>query len=205
MADIIRENNKFFIEENEITNKLESTNVTTCYSPNNGETYTENDTWDIDECTKCICKDGIVLCHTIICPSNLCPIAVYNKNMTTCCPNCSMIDQIKIPVQSTVKFWSCFDKNHNKKPHGSMWKENDCLYCKCINGESKCLNEQCTKTSCLQNIFKKGQCCPYCLDNITSPYILSNSFIEDFTTKPTSKSCFYLLDERVKNVRLSTA
>ena len=56
-----------------------------------------------------------------------------------------------------------------------MWKENDCLHCVCQNGERKCFNiqESCPELDCLQTILKKGQCCPYCLDSIHSPYILS--------------------------------
>ena len=79
---------------------------------------------------------------------------------------------------SAKKIWSCLDSSNQMRAHGSSWKENDCNHCSCINGENRCFSYQhkCPRLKCARPILKKGQCCPYCLDTINSPYILSNDF-----------------------------
>jgi cysteine-rich motor neuron 1 protein len=133
-----------------------------------------------------MCKDGILLCHTIDClPFNSC----LSDINSSCCPACSIIDKIKSPVITSLSdqnYWFCLDRNNNKRAHGSIWKENDCLSCICVNGESKCINEQCPKLNCFNKIYKKGNCCPYCLEKIVSDYILANSFIEDYFPQKTT-------------------
>jgi hypothetical protein len=87
---------------------------------------------------------------------------------------------------SDQNYWFCLDRNNNKRAHGSIWKENDCFSCICVNGESKCINEQCPKLNCFNKIYKKGNCCHYCLEKIVSDYILANSFIEDYFPQKTT-------------------
>ena len=181
-------------KENDEISKFQAANVTTCYPKNTSLANSENEIWNLDECTKCICKDGILLCDTYSCSSST-PCSLETN--TTCCSSCSLLDQVNLFTPSNEKFWPCFDKNHNKIPHGATWIEDECVSCKCVNGESKCLHKQCPKSNCKQKIFKKGHCCPYCLENITSLYTLMNSFVDDFQTSTTSKLLLEKFDRSI--------
>lgn len=56
-----------------------------CRAPG-GEFYVEGETWNLDECTRCTCRKGRVLCDTEACPPALCQAPVRNKD--TCCHAC---------------------------------------------------------------------------------------------------------------------
>lgn len=56
-----------------------------CRAPG-GEFYVEGETWNLDECTRCTCRKGRVLCDTEVCPPALCQAPVRNKD--TCCHVC---------------------------------------------------------------------------------------------------------------------
>ena len=161
--------------------------------------YLENESWLLDKCTKCTCRNGIVLCDVNKCPPVACPNPIIDPLNDECCQVCPNNETIKSKNdQPSIKlinpltksplnhsdyemsnFWSCTDSNDQKWPHESIWKENDCLHCICMNGERKCFNLQakCPKIKCSQPILKKGHCCPYCLDFVDTSFILTNDFI----------------------------
>lgn len=56
-----------------------------CRAPG-GEFYVEGETWNLDECTRCTCRKGRVLCDTEVCPPALCQTPIKNKD--TCCHVC---------------------------------------------------------------------------------------------------------------------
>ena len=56
-----------------------------CRAPG-GEFYVEGETWNLDECTRCTCRKGRVLCDTEVCPPALCQAPIRNKD--TCCYVC---------------------------------------------------------------------------------------------------------------------
>lgn len=56
-----------------------------CRAPG-GEFYVEGETWNLDECTRCTCRKGRVLCDTEVCPPALCQTPIRNKD--TCCHVC---------------------------------------------------------------------------------------------------------------------
>lgn len=56
-----------------------------CRAPG-GEFYVEGETWNLDECTRCTCRKGRVLCDTEMCPPALCQAPIRNKD--TCCHVC---------------------------------------------------------------------------------------------------------------------
>lgn len=155
-------------------------NATVCFSPKNGGIYTDNDIWHLDKCTKCTCSNGIVLCENLQCPVVACENPVFNLNKDECCPyRCKEDNSRDFQSQKSFaikKYWSCFDSEFKNRPHGSQWKENDCIHCTCINGEIKCYNHEknCPRLNCERSILKKGNCCKYCINSIEFPYILSN-------------------------------
>ncbi|XP_067098803.1 cysteine-rich motor neuron 1 protein isoform X2 [Osmerus mordax] len=66
----------------------------------NGQTYSDEERWDIDSCTHCYCLQGQTLCSTVSCPPLPChqPIMVEGS----CCPMCSeMYAPTNIPIEKT--------------------------------------------------------------------------------------------------------
>lgn len=52
----------------------------------NGRYYADGDTWQLDDCTLCICHQGTPLCIVDSCPPTLCRHPVLIPK--TCCPVC---------------------------------------------------------------------------------------------------------------------
>lgn len=65
--------------------QLEGMDIMVCRAPG-GEFYVEGETWNLDECTRCTCRKGRVLCDTEVCPPALCQTPIRNKD--TCCHVC---------------------------------------------------------------------------------------------------------------------
>jgi hypothetical protein len=159
------------------------TNTTVCQVTGDKQgvaAYDENVSWQLDKCTKCLCKGGLVLCSLNKCPPMAClnPIFPDRGTSASCCPVCpreldlertsallatSSSDQ---KLSSSLN-WSCIDWNEKYREHGSTWKETECRHCICLDGETRCLNYEsyCPKTKCSHEIFKKTECCPVCIDS----------------------------------------
>lgn len=45
--------------------------------------------------------------------------------------------------------------------HGDRWREDDCTFCQCINGEPHCVATVCGQ-SCMNPVKVPGECCPVC-------------------------------------------
>ncbi len=151
----------------------------TCASPSNYGSIADSKIWNLDKCTKCVCINGMILCDVSYCPPTPCQNPIYDKENSCCpvCPNNNKKNSLSADIiyANFSNIWACFDKFDQKKAHGTTWKENDCLHCVCVNGERKCFEETCKQiVKCTRQIFKKGQCCPYCLDHVS---INSDSFI----------------------------
>lgn len=63
----------------------EGMDLVVCRAPG-GELYVEGETWNLDECTRCTCRKGRVLCDTEVCPPAVCQAPTRNKD--TCCHVC---------------------------------------------------------------------------------------------------------------------
>jgi hypothetical protein len=143
-----------------------------CVWPHDKSLYSENEMLKLDNCTTCTCKNGLILCYVNECPIITCSEPKIDQTKS-CCPFCHSTENVKneISLEYTMvnKFWSCLDSKNQVRSHGSSWKENDCLACECKNGKSVCFDysDRCTKLDCELQVIKKGECCPYCLNQFS--------------------------------------
>lgn len=154
-------------------------NTTTCQpiDPRGGV-----QTWTLDKCTKCLCLGGVLLCSVNTCP----PLTCSNPIQKTgeCCPECPTVVLLSAPQRDrsllqTSRHWSCIDSNENYRQHGAKWRETDCLHCVCEDGDVNCFNHesQCPKFVCKNEVRRKGECCPFCLDYLDLPLNLSSAHL----------------------------
>lgn len=51
--------------------------------------------------------------------------------------------------------------NNKLRAHEEQWKEDDCTFCQCVDGEPHCTAMAC-KQSCHNPVKIPGECCPFC-------------------------------------------
>ncbi|XP_052001418.1 cysteine-rich motor neuron 1 protein-like isoform X1 [Xyrauchen texanus] len=145
-----------------------------CRAPD-GELYVEGESWSLDECTRCTCRQGRVLCDSEVCPPVLCHMPIKNKD--TCCYTCPE-DKLNplLPVNNSQQEY-CISTNGEILLAGDSWKSNACTSCTCRNGTVECFSQHCPPASCRVPVLRKGQCCPHCLEvtTISVPIVLSTA------------------------------
>uniref|UniRef100_A0A3P9DPN2 VWFC domain-containing protein n=1 Tax=Maylandia zebra TaxID=106582 RepID=A0A3P9DPN2_9CICH len=135
----------FYIPEGECCPVCIGTHICFIIQLNCGET------WNLDECTRCTCRKGRVLCDTELCPPALCQAPIRNKD--TCCHVCEY----------------CITSDGDVLLAGDSWKANVCTSCTCNNGTIQCFSQHCPAAKCRVPVLRKGQCCPHCLGEWLEP------------------------------------
>ncbi|XP_009701212.1 PREDICTED: cysteine-rich motor neuron 1 protein [Cariama cristata] len=145
-----------------IVQKPELTSPSICHAPG-GEYFVEGETWNIDSCTQCTCHSGRVLCETEVCPPLLCQSPTRTQD--SCCPQCP--DEPLQPSSSSNESMPSYCKNDEGDIFltAESWKPNVCTSCICMDGVIRCYSESCPPVSCERPVLRKGQCCPYCIED----------------------------------------
>lgn len=147
--------------------ELPSSSTTSKCRTTDGRHVTDGDTWDMDECTQCICHEGGVLCEIESCPPILChhPVKLPGR----CCLACPDGNEL-LPLPSGRK-----NKNHCMSAagvsysSGDTWRVNGCQSCICQNSQIHCFSQSCPLLTCNETQLKKGQCCPHCPESVKLP------------------------------------
>ncbi|XP_045142975.1 cysteine-rich motor neuron 1 protein isoform X3 [Echinops telfairi] len=118
----------------------------------NNVEYYDGDMFRMDNCRFCRCQGGVSICFTAQCGEVNCER--YYVPEGECCPVC------EDPVYPFNKPAGCF-ASEQIRAHGDRWREDDCTFCQCINGESHCVATACGQ-SCMNPVKVPGECCPVC-------------------------------------------
>ncbi|KAM6973259.1 cysteine-rich motor neuron 1 protein [Aplochiton taeniatus] len=79
----------------------------------NGQTYSDEERWDIDACTHCYCLAGQTLCSTVSCPALPCAHTLTLEG--SCCPMCpEMYAPTNVPIEKT-------DQHLDRKLAQPLW------------------------------------------------------------------------------------
>uniref|UniRef100_A0A3Q1HBS7 Cysteine-rich motor neuron 1 protein n=1 Tax=Anabas testudineus TaxID=64144 RepID=A0A3Q1HBS7_ANATE len=138
----------------------EGMDMVVCRAPG-GELYVDGETWNLDECTRCTCRKGRVLCDTEVCPPAVCQTPIRNKD--TCCHVCpeEKLNPL-LPVNNSQHEY-CITSDGDLLLAGDSWKANACTSCTCNNGTIQCFSQRCPVANCRVPVLRKGQCCPQCI------------------------------------------
>ncbi|XP_072436601.1 cysteine-rich motor neuron 1 protein [Chiloscyllium punctatum] len=141
--------------------KPELSDTSICHAPG-GEYFVEGETWNIDSCTQCTCHTGRVLCDTEVCPPILCQNPIRTPD--SCCPQCP--DEPLQPMSPSNRSMPGYCKNDEGDIFlaAESWKPNVCSSCICMEGVISCYSESCPAVTCARPVLRKGQCCPYCIE-----------------------------------------
>ncbi|XP_023681072.1 cysteine-rich motor neuron 1 protein isoform X2 [Paramormyrops kingsleyae] len=139
--------------------------LSVCLAPG-GEYFVEGETWNIDSCTQCTCHGGRVLCEAEVCPPLLCQSPVRTQD--SCCPHCPDGPFTPQPPSNDRMPSYCRNEEGDIFLAAESWKPNMCSSCICLDGVISCFSESCPVVGCTKPVLRKGQCCPYCLED-TAP------------------------------------
>ncbi|XP_042244625.1 cysteine-rich motor neuron 1 protein isoform X2 [Thunnus maccoyii] len=120
----------------------------------NGKEFSEGEVYRMDPCWLCQCRGGISFCSKAECAELDCENFYIPEG--ECCPVC--IDVELLSMDSTKA--SCW-VNNKLRAHEEQWKEDDCTFCQCVDGEPHCTAMAC-KQSCQNPVKIPGECCPFC-------------------------------------------
>lgn len=119
-----------------------------------GKEFLEGDVYRMDPCWLCQCRGGISFCSKAECAELDCENFYIPEG--ECCPVC--LDVELLSMDSAMA--SCW-VNNKLRTHEEKWKEDDCTFCQCVDGDPHCTAMAC-KQSCQNPIKIPGECCPFC-------------------------------------------
>ncbi|GFO17120.1 LOW QUALITY PROTEIN: cysteine-rich motor neuron 1 protein, partial [Plakobranchus ocellatus] len=126
-----------------------------------GRYYVEGETWNLDDCTQCVCHGGAILCQTPTCPPVICHHPIRPEG--SCCAKCRD-ENLSLSATSTFP-GHCKSSTGMFYKGGEIWQPTPCQSCTCQNGQIQCYNQMCPPVNCNRTILKKGQCCPVCVES----------------------------------------
>ncbi|XP_066863920.1 cysteine-rich motor neuron 1 protein isoform X8 [Kogia breviceps] len=146
----------------------------------NNVEYSDGDMFRMDNCRFCRCQGGVSICFTAQCGELNCER--YYVPEGECCPVC------EDPVYPFNNPAGCY-ANGQIRAHGDRWREDDCTFCQCINGEPHCVATACGQ-SCMNPVKVPGECCPVC-EEPTYITIDPPACGESSNCSLTEKDCIY--------------
>ncbi|XP_030646302.1 LOW QUALITY PROTEIN: kielin/chordin-like protein [Chanos chanos] len=111
-----------------------------------GKLYSNDEVFNPDPCSTCVCENGQVECKEVLCSSLSCVETFVPQGQ--CCPICRP---------------GC-------EYDGGIYEDGDvfasrvdpCIKCSCTNSEVRCSPTHCPPTPCSNPYKRPGECCPTC-------------------------------------------
>lgn len=97
--------------------------------------------------------------YPLSCSSVSILINYIHCSTTYCIKLCSFLSDVELLSMDSTKA-SCW-VNNKLRAHEEQWKEDDCTFCQCVDGEPHCTAMAC-KQSCQNPVKIPGECCPFC-------------------------------------------
>uniref|UniRef100_A0A672JZN4 VWFC domain-containing protein n=1 Tax=Sinocyclocheilus grahami TaxID=75366 RepID=A0A672JZN4_SINGR len=98
------------------------------------------ETWRLDECSSCTCRQGRVLCDSESCPPLLC----------------------HTPVRKGLDLVVCRAPAGELYVEGETWRLDECSSCTCRQGRVLCDSESCPPLLCHTPVRSRDSCCYTC-------------------------------------------
>ncbi|KAG2457538.1 CRIM1 protein, partial [Polypterus senegalus] len=128
---------------------------TKCF--HDGKVYGDREVYRMDTCWLCQCRQGISFCSKVECAELECDSFYIPDG--ECCAVCKDMELLHLGSGGA----SCWAGN-TLRQHEEQWKEDDCTFCQCVNGDPHCTAMSC-KQSCQNPVKIPGECCPFCEDD----------------------------------------
>ncbi|KAK1158895.1 cysteine-rich motor neuron 1 protein-like [Acipenser oxyrinchus oxyrinchus] len=120
----------------------------------NEQEYAEGQVYRMDTCWLCQCRGGISFCSKAECAELECESFYIPEG--ECCPVCKDTGLFFLGSSGA----SCW-VNNKLRHHEEQWKEDDCTFCQCVDGDPHCTAMACKQT-CQNPVKIHGECCPFC-------------------------------------------
>ncbi|XP_020711309.2 BMP-binding endothelial regulator protein [Athalia rosae] len=114
----------------------------------------------LDQCSKCSCYNGTIICTKETCPVLECALEYQTTHPGRCCPQCTQIEAIRASCSYGGRTYG----------DGESWKLDPCKSCVCTQGKPRCAMHMCPPLTvpCPPNSkleHPPDQCCPRCVES----------------------------------------
>lgn len=160
--------------------------IAKCHDSASNKFYGEGDTWEPNDCTVCVCRNGTQECLATVCRHPECKEPIYIKGQ--CCPVCPLVDPTSTDHNEAdlIKAFAgnkldtvLVSINHGRQRDvcqdirsgqyylvGQSWQLDQCTTCYCgKSGKAACALQMCERDpQCKDLLIDNSNCCPKCRD-----------------------------------------
>ncbi|XP_029197968.1 cysteine-rich motor neuron 1 protein-like [Acropora muricata] len=160
--------------------------IAKCHDSPSNKFYGEDETWEPNDCTVCVCRNGTPECLATVCRHPDCKEPIYIKGQ--CCPVCPLVypntsyqkeadlikafaenklDTVLVSINHGGKQDVCHDIRTGKNYLvGQSWQLDQCTTCYCgKSGKAACALQMCERDpKCKDLLIDNNECCPKCKD-----------------------------------------
>lgn len=160
--------------------------IAKCHDLPSNTFYGDAETWEPNDCTVCVCRNGTPECLATVCRHPDCKEPLYIKGQ--CCPVCPLmdprtsdhkeadlikafaenkLDTVLVSINHGSKRGVCHDiRTGQNYLVGQSWQLDQCTTCYCgKSGKAACALQMCERDpKCKDLLMDINQCCPKCRD-----------------------------------------
>ncbi|CAH3147100.1 unnamed protein product [Pocillopora meandrina] len=158
-----------------------------CHDSPSNKLYGEDETWEPNDCTVCVCRNGTSECLATVCRHPDCKDPFYIRGQ--CCPVCPLtdsttsghtdadlikalaknkLDTVLVSINHGKRQGMCRDiRSGQYYLMGQTWQLDQCTTCYCgKSGKAACAVQMCERDPPCKDLLRdNSQCCPKCKDD----------------------------------------